>query len=239
MAGSFVTTSTQTIAFSGTSTATRAVNAVTLMGWAYAISLPGTWNSIVGFSNGVDGTRTRCKLGVLAGGEIRGNGRCADADSNREILSAAGTVGTGSWNHLVAVFNYSAATIAVYKNGALSNSGSVVWTAAPTSNTTSLQYNIGAQHGGGSEYWNGYLDDIRVYARALSLAEIQTIYAARGKDTILSNLRHRYVFMEGAPGTTISTLIDIAELRVNGTSSGSPIYYQSELTFKRGLYGRM
>jgi len=50
----------------------------------------------------------------------------------------------------------------------------------------------------------GTQEDARVYDRALSLAEIETIFACRGHDDIVRGLRARFPLNELSPGTSLS-----------------------------------
>lgn len=74
--------------------------------------------------------------------------------------------------------------------------------------------------------WDGLLDDIRVYTRALSLAELQTIFQLRGVDQIVNGLLWRWRMDELSPGTAATiagSIIDLAGNN-NGTPENSPVY---------------
>ncbi len=81
-----------------------------------------------------------------------------------------GPFSVNTWYQAVAVYSSSTQTGYLYLNGSLvaSGSGRVV---TPTGNSY-----IGMM--GGYPSWVGYLDDVRVYNRALSAAEIQELYNA-------------------------------------------------------------
>lgn len=79
---------------------------------------------------------------------------------------------TGQWYHLAAVFDDSGNTFKIYLNGVLKNSGNQTETTAPAPNGLTLL--LGRTSSG--EYWSGALDEVRVFNRALSSAEIQTLY---------------------------------------------------------------
>lgn len=81
---------------------------------------------------------------------------------------------------------------------------------------------------GSSENIDGRLDDFRIYNRILSAAEILTIYSCRGRDNIYEGLIHRWVMNEGAPGTAVSSVIDLTG-NLNGTAVGNPTYAASSL----------
>jgi prepilin-type N-terminal cleavage/methylation domain-containing protein len=99
------------------------------------------------------------------------------------LVSANGTAWTlvntttaglvaGSWQHVAVTISSNPNQITVYKNGTQLNSVSY---SGPISafNTRNL---YAATHGPNAEMFNGDMDDARVYSRALSAAEIQSIY---------------------------------------------------------------
>ena len=77
-----------------------------------------------------------------------------------------------TWYHVAAVDKANTATLDIYVNGVLDNG--VLRGAIPSSQATSiLNVNIGRRTGG--YYFKGLIDEVRLYNRALSQAEIQTI----------------------------------------------------------------
>ena len=63
-------------------------------------------------------------------------------------------------------------TVRAYINGKQTNSMSL--SGSITNNTTAIV--VGALPPNGGENWNGSLDDVRVYNRALSAAEVLQLY---------------------------------------------------------------
>ena len=78
-------------------------------------------------------------------------------------------LGTNTWFHVVAV--YSSSQVKIYVNGSLITTQ--VTTAVPT---ISGVLNMGASLSGTSQYFTGKLDDVGLWSRALTLAEIQQLY---------------------------------------------------------------
>jgi hypothetical protein len=78
-------------------------------------------------------------------------------------------LGLNTWYHVVAV--YSSSQIKVYVNGSLITTQ--VTTAVPA---ISGVLNMGASLSGTSQYFTGKLDDVGLWSRALTLAEIQQLY---------------------------------------------------------------
>ena len=82
----------------------------------------------------------------------------------------------------------------------------------------------------------GLVADVRLYDRALSAGEMQTVVAARGVDGIVDGLLHRWPLDElalGVAATGIGTVKDIAAGAINGDPIASPIYAASQLRSRR------
>ncbi len=111
---------------------------------------------------------------ILATGEIRAY--FSDL-TDQWMLTSVGKINTAGWKHFAVVFDQdNAAECKVYidgvdstgtKNGTLSAIGSVA---------NGHQFRLGAESDGDS-YLDGKLDDVRVYKRALSSAEVQQVMA--------------------------------------------------------------
>ena len=74
------------------------------------------------------------------------------------------------WYHVAGVYNASARTLDIYVNGVLDN-GTLRGTIPASQINSAVNVNIGRRSGG--FYFNGVIDDVRIYNRALSQAEIQ------------------------------------------------------------------
>ena len=81
-----------------------------------------------------------------------------------------------TWTHLAVTYNGS--TLTLYRNGVAVATSTVSGTLSPTTGT--LQ--IGASQFG--EYFKGLIDEVRIYNRALSDTEIQTIYQQDSATTV-------------------------------------------------------
>ena len=75
------------------------------------------------------------------------------------------------WSHLAAVFNNTTNTYKLYLNGTAISS--TTETEAPVRNSQDLVLGQSGCSGCGFERWHGLLDDVRVYRKALSAAQIQ------------------------------------------------------------------
>jgi hypothetical protein len=79
---------------------------------------------------------------------------------------------TNTWYHVAVTFE--SGLVSIYINGSLDNSGNIELTALPNRGSRVLRF--GDDQPGGQEYFNGSIDDIRIYKRALSESEIQQLY---------------------------------------------------------------
>ncbi|MDE1944267.1 MAG: LamG domain-containing protein, partial [Patescibacteria group bacterium] len=87
-----------------------------------------------------------------------------------DIQTSAALLKNTTWSLLIAT--YDGTNVRLYQNGSLL---STTVASAVASDATALA--LGADTGDG-RYFNGTIDDVRVYNRALSASEIQALYAA-------------------------------------------------------------
>ncbi|OGM91250.1 hypothetical protein A2755_02510 [Candidatus Wolfebacteria bacterium RIFCSPHIGHO2_01_FULL_48_22] len=93
-------------------------------------------------------------------------------DSNNMILEAPSSIETGNWVYVAGVYNGDTKKTQIFVDGlesASSTNETIDWT------TTSNDFQIGNSPGE-SYYFDGYIDDVRIYNRALSAEEIKRIY---------------------------------------------------------------
>lgn len=88
----------------------------------------------------------------------------------RHQLNLTGGLSAGSWYHIAATWDGS--TMLLYKDGSqISGSTSFVGTMGTNSNNVAV-----GSRAGSSYYWNGSIDDVRIYNRALSSTEVSDLY---------------------------------------------------------------
>ena len=93
------------------------------------------------------------------------NGGCA------EHRSGSPAIRLNRWSHLAAVFNNATDTYKLYLNGrAISSTAE---TGAPVRNSQALVLGQSGCSGCGFERWHGLLDDVRIYRRPVSAAQIR------------------------------------------------------------------
>jgi Concanavalin A-like lectin/glucanases superfamily len=85
----------------------------------------------------------------------------------------ATTLQVSTWYHVAGVYDAAAQTLKVYLNGQLDN-GVLLGTVPTSQPSTNVNLHVGQRPGSPGTYnFQGRLDDIRIYNRALSQAEIQ------------------------------------------------------------------
>jgi len=106
--------------------------------------------------------------------------RLAD-DSNTSTIGRTGplTLSGSEWNHIVATYDGTAASsgMAIYANGKrIDNADDNAGTYASMENTSAallVGYNTGDD---ATQYFDGQIDDVRIYNYALTVDQIQTLY---------------------------------------------------------------
>ena len=125
---------------------------------------------------------------------------------------SAGVLPTNAWAHVAAT--YSGTNMVIYVNATPVVSQVTNGTIAATSSDLWLGY------GSPSRYWQGYLDDLRIYNRALSAGEIRALYEI-GNDPDADRLGNLDQWISGGSPTTGDTdadgLSDWLEVTFYGT----------------------
>jgi hypothetical protein len=84
----------------------------------------------------------------------------------------ATTLQLNQWYHISGVYDAAAQTLDVYLNGVLDN-GPLRGTVASSQQNSTLNVTVGRRAGSAGSEFNGTIDEVRIYNRALSPAEIQ------------------------------------------------------------------
>lgn len=107
-------------------------------------------------------------------------------NTNNVIVGPSSVNSSTGWVHVVGTYDSNQGVVNLYLNGVLVNSQAQTGSTR-TSQTQNQIGNSYAWHTGGLVYndyfWNGQIDDVRIYNRALSAAEISDIYNNQGYTT--------------------------------------------------------
>lgn len=209
----------------GTPASLQNVSGGSVMGWVLWESIVATVG-IMCYSIGAGAPTATSRAAVERGtGAANAAARRLDADAAQTL--AGGTIAAGQRTHVAITMDYSGQAFALYLDGvSVATSSPAGWT-ANASNTASASASIGAQDDGSANFVDGRIQDCRCYSRALSAAEIQTIFSCEGRDGIVNGLQSRFKLTELAPGSTASgagTVRDSGLQQNNGTPTASPVY---------------
>jgi len=127
---------------------------------------------------------TRAGIAFDVAEKIRVGGRAENTESFQSVTTTA-TFLNNKWYHVVGVINYATDSITVYVDGVIQlttvsapPSGVINFTASVTSDVNPSYAALGMSGSPpGGEFFNGKIDDVRVYKSALSSAQIQQLYA--------------------------------------------------------------
>jgi hypothetical protein len=135
--------------------------------------------------------QSRVALFLMAARTIEFGGRVAAQEPTGAFTGqlTTGTVSLNKWTHVVGVWNTNANTISIYFNGVLQSTTAVgagtPGAFATTNPNASFPQRIG--YDGGDAVFNGLIDDVRIYNRALSPTEGQALYKIGAANVTHSN----------------------------------------------------
>jgi Concanavalin A-like lectin/glucanases superfamily/Ig-like domain CHU_C associated/Putative metal-binding motif/Secretion system C-terminal sorting domain len=133
--------------------------------------------------------------------------------SELDVTISPSSFTDGNWHHVAVV--YDGATRKIYKDGTLIGSDSKTGNVTYSSSATN---NIGA-YGNSAEFFNGSIDEVRFWNRALSSSELNNNRNCELSGT-QTNLYAYYKFNAGNAGVTntgLTTLVDSSGNNRNGT----------------------
>lgn len=129
-------------------------------------------------------------------------------DSSAEITTANNTLTTNSWTHIAATFNRY--VLRVYVNGSLVDS---LVDSTAVGIPGSIPLTVGNTHSLARPWW-GLIDEVKVWSRALSSAEIAQNYQS-SYCGFSSDLRAYYRFNKGRAGSRNTTFFRIPDWSSN------------------------
>jgi hypothetical protein len=113
---------------------------------------------------------------------------------------------SSQWQHVAAVLWLDFNVGTIYQNGNQLNGYQTLTGLLGTafSSTDPKALAVGANEDFASGFWNGDIEDCRIYNWALSQDDINTIISGKGKDGIVSGLQVRYPLTDGPIGTAVT-----------------------------------
>lgn len=199
--------------------------AITVAGWVKLNALQ-TYGYILSNDRDCCGPFQGYSLFGMRGSNSPPSFQIWDSDNTAHSVAGGSALPLNSWQHVVGT--YDGATMSVYINGALSNNASSSFTIA-----TPASYNlsIGSMGAFPANYvLDGSVDDVRIYNRALSPAEIANLYNDSSTSRItkintsssgVSNGLVGWWTFDGSDLTS-TTVADRSGQGNNGTLNGGP-----------------
>jgi len=239
MALDFESTSSQSVDLGTSLPALNGKAGVTVMAWIFIESLPSTISITEQSIAGTPPVATsRIFFNVSAAGALIIGVRDADGGASQTLT--LGTLSTGVWQHVCAIVDVANDTNELCVDGVSIGTGTPPFPNTSFPATDSANGAIGSSDDEVNQHFDGVIEDYRMYDRALSLVEVETIVACRGTDGIKNGLVQRYLLQEDAPGATASgvgTVRDIAETGRQVDPTNSPVYADGVNRFRRKLAG--
>jgi len=163
----------------------------------------------------------------VTGAQIFGIGRDLDGVSPTTVIST-GTLAANVWNHIGISFDCPTRLCTTYINGVDAGSGTFTnSTGANFSSTNSKNASIGSGNDGIDVFFDGDIEDARVYNRVLSANEFMSIASGKGKDGIVQGLQGRWHMREQGEGVTVTAVSDLSNSGIAGSPSATPPSYST------------
>lgn len=134
----------------------------TISAWVYS-------KAAVGFSGIVLSRQDGAYINGGLSGDSQGDNFACNINNGNRVISNT-NISLNKWYFATCTWDKSTGDVKIYVNGVLDNNGS--YSAASFSHST--KFLIGQDVS--SNYWNGYIDEVRIYNRSLSASEVQDLY---------------------------------------------------------------
>lgn len=172
-------------------------------------------DQIVGFSTNGSNSNSRAFM-QTNGSALECAARAADSEALQTVATAA-VLSTSTWYHVVCVIDYPNDVIAIYLNGVLQATDiPPSFTQNNTDNTTSQNSSIGIDEDKIGGDFDGLIDEVRVYNRALSSSEALALGSGKNTNAITNTLS-----IAGNMTITSGVLYPPSSLSVSGNWSNN------------------
>lgn len=183
----------------------------TIAAWIKATSFADSnGKTVAGWGNDSGGELSELAVSTNSKIEFHGNGN--------DVLGST-TLQTGQWYHLTATVT-SAGAVKLYVNGVQDGTGTV------SLNTTEANCKIGRQPNFDGQYFNGLIDDVRIYSRVLSATEIADL--AHGNHTTATWTGSSSTNFETAGNWDINAVPEPFTKFVIASTTNKPVFSANE-----------
>lgn len=146
------------------------------------------------------------------------------------ILNGTTTLPVANWTHLLTRYNAQEGTLTMYVNGVKSGKYAEITNVPEITWDGSQTLYIGKNQQG---YFNGYLDELRVYSVQIPDSEIDDLWQKVGMDREYSKLTLAAHYSMDNNTSSLSTLLDHGSLRLDAKLYGSPKFVESTVDYSR------
>jgi hypothetical protein len=133
-------------------------------------------------------TSSRMSLALNVDNKWTAIGRRTDSEA-LNVVNSPTEVEPGRIYFVAARFGYSTQALDLFVDGELVATTSIPSWTSSSSDTEPMGAAIGARSDGATSYYDGTLDDIRIYHHLLTDEDIRTLYIARGRDRMQAYVR--------------------------------------------------
>jgi photosystem II stability/assembly factor-like uncharacterized protein/streptogramin lyase len=174
-----------------------ALNTFTVSAWVNLATTPGGANPYFGILSTRFGGEYTFDVKVEAG-KVHGDVGTGSGWINTAVDYNA-TLAPGSWHLVTYVIDNTAKKFSLYLDGALENT--IAFSGTPLLMTPGETLEIGQSFPG--EFFNGRIDEVQIYSRALAAAEVQGIFINGSAGEFQANLAHFTVTVNPAAAKTL------------------------------------
>ncbi|HEY7165683.1 MAG TPA: tandem-95 repeat protein [Candidatus Binatia bacterium] len=146
-----------------------AAGSFTVEAWVNTNVLDGNFHHIIS-----KGQATYPNYQLMIGSNNRFRFSAETRPGETDDAFATSTVSTSTWYHVAGVRDTAACKLRIYVNGSLEGEITLTTCAGDLSNSDSFQVGQGSS----DFFWNGLIDEVGVYSRSLSSAEIAALFSA-------------------------------------------------------------
>jgi tetratricopeptide (TPR) repeat protein len=149
-------------------------DSITVTAWVNIITVPQDWTTIVAKGNSAWRLSTfydqrKFHFAVTE----------PSTDTDKNWVNGDTEVAAGEWHQVVGT--YDGANVRLYVDGVEDSNSPIANSRGISSNDEPVY--IGGNSESTARFWNGLIDDVRIYNYALSKAEVKELYAGRGPGT--------------------------------------------------------
>ncbi|HTU39967.1 MAG TPA: LamG-like jellyroll fold domain-containing protein [Acidimicrobiales bacterium] len=198
----------------------RATTALTVEAWVKPTTVPYPYGSFAGHAGSGGWLNADWALGTYPGGQLMGN-------VGNTTVYGTGSLSVSTWTHVA--MTWSGGTEQVYVNGVLA--GTATGVTAPTGSSGS--FSIGSV---GNGIFNGTIDEVKVYQRALSQTEIASDMTTPAA-TYDRNKPSAAFGLESTSGTVLADSSYGHDVTMSGTTGWTLGKFGQGLSFNGTNYG--